>query len=400
MTPTRARALSLRACLLGLALLLPAASHAEAPSSAKAQEGESDEGARLERIRGEIEALRQRLLHGESEAGSLLDQLDGMDLKLTVLQKETRLLEAEIAAKRRAQVRARAEAAAAGRSAAIAERELKRWLVEMYKAGPTRDLRLVLSASSPGDLAVAERAAEALALEESRRVGALQAERARLDAAEREMAETRASLEALLADQSQRQQDLSAARREKNRLLSGVRARQQSGEQALMALVQVERDLQALLASLPGGGGEGATPSYGLQEFRGLLNWPVRGEVAIPFGNVRHPRFGTQVPHPGLEIAAKPGQEVRALFDGKVAFSSWFRGYSQMIVIDHGDEYLSIYGQLGDRLVEAGQEVRRDDPIARTGEEGPFGSSGLYLEVRHRGKAEDPLPWLRRQAGR
>jgi septal ring factor EnvC (AmiA/AmiB activator) len=115
---------------------------------------------------------------------------------------------------------------------------------------------------------------------------------------------------------------------------------------------------------------------------------------------VRHPRFGTQVPHPGLEIAAKPGQEVRALFDGKVAFSSWFRGYSQMIVIDHGDEYLSIYGQLGDRLVEAGQEVRRDDPIARTGEEGPFGSSGLYLEVRHRGKAEDPLPWLRRQAGR
>ena len=71
-----------------------------------------------------------------------------------------------------------------------------------------------------------------------------------------------------------------------------------------------------------------------------------------------------------------------------------------MIVIDHGDEYLSIYGQLGERLVEAGQEVRRDQAIAVSGEQGTFGVTGLYLEVRHHGKAEDPLPWLRRDAGR
>jgi septal ring factor EnvC (AmiA/AmiB activator) len=87
---------------------------------------------------------------------------------------------------------------------------------------------------------------------------------------------------------------------------------------------------------------------------------------------------------------------VRTLFDGKVIFSSWFRGYGEMIVIDHGDEYLSIYGQLGERLVEVGQEVRRDQPIARSGGEGTFGVTGLYLEIRHQGRAEDPRPWLRK----
>jgi len=373
---------------------------ADIPSSGGSEEDSAEETARLGKIRGEIEALRERLLRGEFDAGNLLDQLDEIDLTLAVLNREASLLEAGIVSKRRAQDRARADAQAAGRRAAAAERDLRRWLVEMYKSGPARNLRLVLAASSPGELAGAERAAEALAREESRRVAALLAERSRLDAALRELDEAEASLRVLLSNMARRQEEVRTARRAKNNLLSGLRARQQSGEQALMALVQVERDLQTLLESLPGGPGGATAPSYGLPRLRGLLNWPVRGAVTIPFGNVRHPRFATQVPHPGLEIACEPGETVRALFDGRVAFSSWFRGYSQMIVIDHGDEYLSIYGQLGDRLVEAGQEVRRDQPIARSGEQGTFGATGLYFEVRHRGKAEDPLPWLRRIAGR
>lgn len=371
-----------------------------APTEKPREDESPEETARLEKIRGEIEALRQKLLQGESDAGSLLDQLDSIDLTLAVLGREASLLEADIASKNRAQERARAAAAVASRRATLAERDLRRWLVEMYKAGPSRDLRLALTASSPGELAGAERAAEALAREESRRVRTLLDERARLDTAVHDLEEAQASLKGLLADKARRQVDLTSARKTKNTLLSDIRARQQSGQQALMALVQVERDLQTLLQSLPGVPGGGATPSYGLAPFRGLLNWPVRGEVSIPFGNVRHPRFATQVPHPGLEITCPPGEPVRALFDGRVAFSAWFRGYSQMIVIDHGDEYLSIYGQLGERLVEAGQEVRRDQPIARTGEQGTFGATGLYFEVRHHGKAEDPLPWLRRNAGR
>jgi septal ring factor EnvC (AmiA/AmiB activator) len=355
------------------------------------------EEERLRQIRSQIEDLRQRLVESESQAGSILDALDEIDLKVAVLGREAIVLRSELDSTRRAEAAARLEADAARERVAAAEQALRRWLVEIDRAGSTSQLRLVLASANPSTLAAAERASEALALAEGARVQDLRGEQARLEAAQQALESSRAKLASLQSELDSRQAELSAARSGKEDLLHGIRAREEVGQQALASLVQMEKDLVALLGSLPGGG---ATPSYGLPRFHGLLNWPVAGPVAIPFGNVRHPKFSTQVPHPGLEIACPDGETVHALFDGKVVFSSWFRGYGQMIVIDHGDEYLSIYGQLGDRLVEAGDEVHRDQVIARSGGEGTFGVTGLYLEIRHHGRAEDPQPWLRKATGR
>jgi septal ring factor EnvC (AmiA/AmiB activator) len=286
---------------------------------------------------------------------------------------------------------------AARRRQSEAEQALRRWLVEIDRAGSTSQLRLLLASSNTSALAAAQRASEALALAEASRVQNLRVQQASLETALQSLEANGAKLASLQDQMQTRQQELRAARGGKQDLLRGIRAREEVGQQALASLVQVEKDLVKLLESLPGAG---AIPSYGLPRFHGLLNWPVTGPVAIPFGNVRHPKFSTQVPHPGLEIACPDGETVHALFDGRVVFSSWFRGYGQMIVIDHGDEYLSIYGQLGDRLVGAGDEVRRDQAIARSGGEGTFGVTGLYLEIRHHGRPEDPQPWLRKVAGR
>lgn len=353
------------------------------------------EEERLRAIRAQIEELRRRLVAGEEEAGSLLESLDEMDLTMAVLAREATLLEREMATAARAEERARHAAEAARQRAAEAEADLRAWLVRLYKSGPAPGVRLALLASSPRSVAVAARAAERLALSEGRRVERLRDERAKSEAGARAHEAALARLASIGAELDRRRSDLLAARQGKGALLDGIRARQERGQEALSALVQIEADLQGLLRTL-GGGAAGAVPPRGLPRFRGLLNWPARGPVALGFGNVRHPRFDTQVPHPGLEIACPPGETVHALFDGRVVFSAWFRGYGEMIVIDHGDEYLSIYGQLGERLVEAGQEVRRDQPIAASGVEGTFGVTGLYLEIRHQGRAEDPRPWLRK----
>jgi len=379
------------------ALLLAFESFAAGSESAPRESGAGAEEERLRQIRSEIDELRQRLVEGESQAGSILDALDEIDLKVAVLGRESIVLRAELESTRRAEAAARLEADGARARVAGAEQALRRWLVEIDRAGSTSQLRLLLASSNSSTLAAAERASEALALAEGARVRNLRDEQARLDAAQQALQSSRAKLASLQDELQARQAELSSARSGKEDLLHGIRAKEEIGQQALASLVQMEKDLVALLGSLPGGG---ATPSYGLPRFHGLLNWPVHGPVAIPFGNVRHPKFSTQVPHPGLEIACPDGESVRALFDGKVVFSSWFRGYGQMIVIDHGDEYLSIYGQLGDRLVEAGDEIHRDQVIARSGGEGTFGVTGLYLEIRHHGRPEDPQPWLRKAAGR
>ena len=346
---------------------------------------------RLETLQSEIEALRARLVAAEEQAGTILDDLDEIALRQSLLARESEVLQREIDAARVEVARSRREEEAARERVARAEKDLRDWIVELYKAGPAPDLSLVLLAGSPAEIATAQRSAEALAAAEGRRVEAVRSERERLAAAlaDRERHEER--LLSLQVELEQRRADLGTARARKGKLLDDIRTRQDSEEEALEGMVQMERDLTALLGRVQ----DPSSPSRGLARFHGLLAWPVLGTVALPFGNVRHPRFHTQVPHQGLEIACPAGTEVRSLFEGRVVYSDWLRGYGEMIVIDHGDEYLSIYGQLGERLVATGQEVRQNQPIARSGSEGTFGVTGLYLEIRHRGEPQDPLPWLR-----
>lgn len=357
-----------------------------------------DDAARLRAIGRQIEELRARLLETDREAGDLVDALDELDLTMALLAREAILLEREIASATRAEAGARREAEAARGRVATAEADLRSWLVTLYKAGPSPGVRLALMASTPESLGMAARAAERLAMSEGRRVTRLRIERDRQEAAVRTHQEALERLTRLDGELTAKRASLASSRASKGSLLDGIRTRQSTGREALAGLVKVEIDLQALLSTLKPSE-PARIASRGLARFRGLLNWPAPGSVALGFGNVRHPKFNTEVPHPGVEIACSPGETVRALFDGRVVYSSWFRGYGQMIVIDHGDEYLSIYGQLGDRLVEAGSEVDRDAPIAHTGGEGTFGVTGLYFELRHKGQAEDPRPWLRRPGG-
>jgi septal ring factor EnvC (AmiA/AmiB activator) len=317
-----------------------------------------------------------------------------MGLRQALLTREAEMLRREIAAAGQAVLAARRDAAEAQDRVARAERDLKDWILEMYKTGTPAGFGLLL-AGSPAELATAQRSAEALAATEGRRVETLRTERARLDAALAEKQRQEDRLVSLQGELERKRGELGVAQASKGRMLQDIRTRQESEEQALQGMVQMERDLTALLGRV----GDETIPSRGMERFKGLLGWPATGPVALPFGNVKHPKFHTQVPHQGLEIACAPGTEVRALFEGKVVFSDWLRGYGEMIVIDHGGEYLSVYGQLGDRLVGTGQEVRQNEAIARSGPEGPWGTTGLYLEIRHHGEPLDPLPWLR-QSGR
>ena len=369
-----------------------AADPAPEPPAEKSDTSKQDADAQKLRVLQEkIEALRARLMAAEEQAGTILDDLDEMGLRLSLLARESEMLQREIDAARAQVARSRREEEAARERLARAEKDLREWIVELYKSGPAPDLSLMLHAGSPAEIATAQRSAEALAAAEGRRVEAVRSERERLAAA---LADRERHVERLLDLQrelEQRRADLGTAQKKKGALLDDIRTRQESEEEALEGMVQMERDLTALLGRVQ----DPASPSRGLARFHGLLAWPVLGTLALPFGNVRHPRFHTEVPHQGVEIACPAGTEVRSVFEGRVVYSDWLRGYGEMIVIDHGDEYLSIYGQLGERLVAVGQEVRQNQPIARSGSEGTFGVTGLYLEIRHRGEPQDPLPWLR-----
>ncbi|WP_028108046.1 murein hydrolase activator EnvC family protein [Ferrimonas futtsuensis] len=131
----------------------------------------------------------------------------------------------------------------------------------------------------------------------------------------------------------------------------------------------------------------------GLKKLKGKLDWPLTGKVKHRFGSHRQ----GQLKWNGLLIAGREGRNVEAVAPGQVVFSNWLRGYGMVVVVDHGEEYLSLYGHAQSLLKEVGDRVEGGEVIALSGDSGGQSDSGLYFEIRHRGLAVDPAPYLKRR---
>jgi septal ring factor EnvC (AmiA/AmiB activator) len=123
---------------------------------------------------------------------------------------------------------------------------------------------------------------------------------------------------------------------------------------------------------------------------RGKLRLPVRGDLLIKFGSKR----GDGPNSKGLFIRAAEGADVKAVAGGRVVFADWLRGFGNLIIVDHGSQYMTIYGNNQSVLKHAGDVVKAGDVIASTGNSGGNEQSGLYFEMRHQGRAFDPLDWV------
>jgi septal ring factor EnvC (AmiA/AmiB activator) len=131
--------------------------------------------------------------------------------------------------------------------------------------------------------------------------------------------------------------------------------------------------------------------------FRGLLDWPAEGPVSARFGTVVHPRFKTEVPHPGLDIDAPEGRAFRSVFDGRIAYAAPLTGYGLTVVVEHGNGVVSIYAHASVLVVAAGESVTRGQELGRVGDSGSLRGPYLYFELRDGGRPADPMTWLRRR---
>lgn len=138
---------------------------------------------------------------------------------------------------------------------------------------------------------------------------------------------------------------------------------------------------------------DGATElaSAAFAKLKGSLRLPIRGELLGRFGR---PRAEGGPSWKGLFIRAATGQEVRAVARGRVVFSEWMRGFGNLLILDHGEGYLTIYGNNESVLKQVGEIVKAGDAVATTGSSGGSVESGLYFEIRHEGKPFDPMKWI------
>lgn len=125
---------------------------------------------------------------------------------------------------------------------------------------------------------------------------------------------------------------------------------------------------------------------------KGHLNLPVRGELVNHFGS---PRSGNNITWKGLFIHSENGSDVKAIAGGQVVFADWLRGFGNLTIVDHGNSYMSLYGNNETLYKQVGDIIRGGDTIATVGNSGGNSDSGLYFELRHQGKPFDPLTWTK-----
>ncbi|MDR0634499.1 MAG: peptidoglycan DD-metalloendopeptidase family protein [Azoarcus sp.] len=213
----------------------------------------------------------------------------------------------------------------------------------------------------------------------------LKSQRARVDALKADEERLTQVVNTLVQNALEAETRAEAARRERER----ARAQQPRPDRASRP------DEKAATEPVLGKVREAAGPSasgVSFAQLRGRLNFPVTGELIGRFGS---PRAGQGTTWRGVFIRAANGAEVRAVSDGEVVFSDWLRGYGNLLIVDHGGGYLSIYGNNDALYKEVGDTVRGGEGVASVGASGVEGDSGLYFEIRHRGQAVDPMQWVK-----
>ncbi|MDQ7074321.1 MAG: peptidoglycan DD-metalloendopeptidase family protein [Gammaproteobacteria bacterium] len=170
-----------------------------------------------------------------------------------------------------------------------------------------------------------------------------------------------------------------------------------SDKKRLTQLKQQQRQLERLLQSLSERLADIPLPPMKKRPFaklKGKLPWPTRGRIVIRYGT---PRGLGDLRWRGMIIKAPRGQHVHNVYYGQVVFADWLQGFGNIIIIDHGNHYMSLYGHNQSLLKESGDWVQPNDVIATVGDTGGQSRTGVYFEIRRRGTPLNPRPWLQKQ---
>ena len=359
--------------------------------------GQQNDRARTEALAARagqrMEALHREADQLASQERTLLGDLRRLEVERQIKIEDLRQLDAE-----GAQVEAE-RAATTERLTKLQDEDnatrpdLEARLVEMYKLGQARYARLLLSTSGVRRLGQAARTAAALAKLDRDRVTAHQHTLQELTAARARLEERGRRLGALRAEARRAEAGVARAAQARSDAIRDIDRQRDLNAQLAGELQAAQQKLQTALRTLAAGSPVAEPASLPLKSFRGDLAWPVAGSVRRRFANPA--ARGTPASN-GIELASTEGATVTAVHEGVVAFADSFSGFGNLVIVDHGAQAFTLYGNLLDIGVKKGAIVEAGQVLGTVGAS-LTGPAGLYFELRVDGQPVDPLQWLKKK---
>ncbi|MGB9150025.1 MAG: peptidoglycan DD-metalloendopeptidase family protein [Burkholderiales bacterium] len=412
--------ISVRHCLVSIGILLVLGAPAVEAARKKPQPSEE-----LKALRGRIDELQKDIAKKETSKSEVADDLKESEKEIS----ETNRTLSELALEQKE---------TAGELAALQSKtgtlktnvtkhqaDLEKLIKNQYQSGGDDALKLLLNGKDPAQVSRHMHYYSYLAKARADSIQSLKSDIAQLNLAEAETRATAKQLADLKAEEARQKQKLLSERQKRKNLLDRISGQIKNQKREVGKLKQDEARISQLVdrlakmlaqkkkkstksaakATAPENVKPGAPAIQNDEEpddsfrgtsfasLRGKLKLPVRGELANRYGS---PREGGGLTWKGLFIRAAEGAGVKAVADGRVVFADWLRGFGNLMILDHGGGYMSLYGNNESLLKQVGTSIKPGDTIASVGNSGGNAESGLYFELRHQGKTLDPLPWTGR----
>lgn len=370
---------------------------------ASAQPACAADKADLEALHSRIDALKQTLSGAEEHRTEASDALRESERGVSEANRMLRNLGAQQRAAHTDLDRLGEQSSLLEHTIAAQQRELGQLLAMRHVSGRQDYLRLLLSGHDPNQTARELYYFGYVSRAQADFIRALRKNLAGLAQLTQEAHGKSAELAEVEARQRAERKELLAQQAERRRVLAKLATRIRSQRREIKSLQRDEARLSRLVEEIgkaisPGSGWwhneklpESGRGGGAFASLKGKLRLPTRGELINRFGS---PRSGSGLNWKGLFIRGASGQEVRAVAAGRVVFAEWMRGFGNLLIIDHGQSYLTIYGNNEALLKQVGDQVATGDVIATVGNSGGNPDSGLYFEIRYQGKAFDPLRWV------
>lgn len=380
----------IRTILLLTALASPADFAAATPPEAAQA---SAKEAELQRLRDAMQDLNNNLGNLRSQHQEQRTKLRTLNRKINQLNRslhdteEQRNQQTDNLARLQRDKRDKQEQLA-GQRLALAQQ-----LRAAYLMGQQGSLKLLLNATEPAALERSLIYYDYFYRSRTQHIATLNDTLHTLDTLEKSIQGKQHELDGLLDRQRTQHETLESSRRERAALLAALNHDIRSTRQRLSQLKEDEQTLQELvkrlrqaLARIPAPRG----PGQPFARLKGRLRLPAAGAITARFGASR--QVG-QLKWQGILINAADGTDVKAVAAGRVVFADWLRGYGLLLILDHGDGYMSLYGYNQGLRVNVGDAVTAGEIVATVGSNGEHNPAGLYFEIRHQGSPVDPLLW-------
>jgi septal ring factor EnvC (AmiA/AmiB activator) len=350
-------------------------------------------------IQEKMSEQKKKLREAQERESSILTEIEGVNMRLGKIEtdlnrfrKNLRQTEAEIST-------VTSEIEKMKTVLARQKEWLKRKLVVMNKFGYSGDMFVLLM--SAGDISQMMRIwkyLEIITVHEHRVLGDYRETLKKYNEKYERLVVLKTELKTGADKVKTKEQELADQKESKAMILSSVRKEKASRQRMLAELKEASKRLLDLIEK------SSRTDTYtgagaGMTRLKGKLQWPVEGKIAVPYGTQRDPQFSTPVFRNGVQIKTEANSDTRSVYEGKVIFAEWFKGFGQLVIINHGNGYHTLYGNLSEIFSHVGDIIRENQVIGKVGTSGILNAPGLYFEIRYKGKPLDPAQWLRQRRG-